>query len=320
MASMLVRSRGGYGFNTSFNRQSALIPKNQTNNALSPFGLMGGAAQGSKLKEVRARIKSVKSIEKITKTMKMIASSRLKAAQTRMEKNRPFYDGASKILNILSVDTSKRNLIIPCAADRGLCGAINSSIAKASRATINERLKQPNASVRLVLMGDKATQLLARDQAPRISFQFGYLTKKPFNFAAASVVADKIVKDETFDSASVIYNKFVASSAYTQATIDIPSPAQMLERKELADYEFEEDQRLWHVQDLFEFQMANSLYHAFCENTAAELGARVAAMDSASRNAVDMLKRLNIFYNRGRQAAITTELTEIISGAAAVSK
>jgi len=297
-----------------------LFPKSHTNNPLSPFGLMGGAAQGSKLKEVRARIKSVKSIEKITKTMKMIASSRLKAAQQRMEKNRAFFEGGSKILDIVQADTTKNNLIIPVAADRGLCGAINSSIARATRVVIQERLKSsPNGTLRLITMGDKAVQVLGRDQGERILFSFGDLSKKIFNFAAAGVVTERIMKEATFDSVSLIFNKFISAISYVQQTVNIPSPAQILENKALADYEFEEDQRIWHVQDLFEFELASTIYHAYCQGTAAELGARMAAMDSASRNAVDMLKNLNITYNRGRQAAITTELTEIISGAAAVS-
>jgi F-type H+-transporting ATPase subunit gamma len=313
MASMFVRS----GFAPSNARRTTLQPKNEFQNTLSPFGLNGGAQEASKLKEVRARIKSVKSIEKITKTMKMIASSRLKAAQTKMEKNRPFYDGASKILSKIPVDTTKTNLVFAVTADRGLCGAINSSIAKQLRLVVNER-KPSGAQFRLVPMGDKSTQLLVREFGSRVAFGVGDLSKKGFNFAGTSVVVDRILEQETFDNVTVIYNKFVSAISYSQEVQDIPSPAAFLESKELYDYEFEEDQRIFHTRDLFEFEMANLLYHAFCENSAAELGARMAAMDSASRNATEMLKALNIAYNRGRQAAITTELTEIISGASAV--
>jgi len=317
VASMLLRT--GLGLGGPRSSHHSLQPCNQSNNALSPFGLMGGSAQASKLKEIRARIKSVKSIEKITKTMKMIASSRLKAAQNRMEKSRPFYEGGAKILDFVPADITKNNLIIPVAADRGLCGAINSVIAKTTRATIQSRTKaNPSSTIRLVTMGDKAAQFLGRDQGDKIDFSFGDLGKKPFNFASASVVAERITKGPAFDSVTLIFNSFVSAISYTQDKKDVPSPAQLINNKALSDYEFEEDQRIWHVQDLFEFELANSLYHAFCESTASELGARMAAMDSASRNAVDMLKNLNIAYNRGRQAAITTELTEIISGASAV--
>jgi len=126
--------------------------------------------------------------------------------------------------------------------------------------------------------------------------------------------------EESFDSVSVIYNKFISVIAYNQVVQNLPSPSQILSRPEINDYEFEEDQRLFHVQDLFEFGLGATLYNAYCESAASELGARMSAMDSASRNAGDMLKNLNVTYNRKRQAAITTELTEIISGAAAVQQ
>jgi len=250
--------------------------------------------------------------------MKMIASSRLKGAQTRMEKNRPFYDASTKILNVLPAEPGKKNLIIAAAADRGLCGAINSSIAKIARATIAAKEKEPDTSIKVICMGDKSSQLLGRDQAHRISFAFGELSRKPFTFAAASIISERIMKEESFDTISLIFNRFGTAISYSQETRQIPSPALLLEQKGLSDYEFEEDQRAWHVQDLVEFVVASAVYHAYCDGSAAELGARMAAMDSASRNASDMLKSLSVSYNRGRQAAITTELTEIISGAAAI--
>jgi F-type H+-transporting ATPase subunit gamma len=281
---------------------------------------MGGAHSAGNLKEVRSRIKSVKSIEKITKTMKMIASSRLKAAQTKMEKNRPFYEGATKYLDPIPVDTTKKSLLIPVTADRGLCGAINSSIAKLTRTTIQTRSKEPDSEIRLINFGGKAHSLFARDQSNRVSFSVLELSKRPFFFDGIVPITEKIVQDESFDSASILYNKFVSVIAYSQDVKNIPSPAQLLSRPELNEYEFEDDQKLFQVQDLFEFTLGTTLFHAYCENAASELGARMSAMDSASRNAGDMLKALNIAYNRKRQAAITTELTEIISGAAAVQQ
>jgi len=137
---MLAGSRG-FGINKAVTSHHSLVPKSQTNNALSPFGQMGGAQEGSKLKEIKMRIKGVKSIEKITKTMKMIASSRLKAAQNRNDKNRAFFQGAAKIFSIIPAEISGKNLIIPVAADRGLCGAINSTIIKGTKNMMNNRLK-----------------------------------------------------------------------------------------------------------------------------------------------------------------------------------
>jgi len=311
---MLVRSRGFPNFSSPTARNSVFTP-NYGSNFLSPFGPLGGACSGGNLKETRGRIKSVKSIEKITKTMKMIASSRLKAAQTRMEKARPFYEGATKILDLLPVDTTKKNLLIPITADRGLCGAINSSIAKIARQIIDQRQE---SDIRLVDIGSKGASFFSRDQGRRIAFSADDLGKRPFGFASVSVITDKIMQEETFDSVTVIFNKFISVIAFSQVVRDIPSPAQLLSKVELSDYEFEEDQRIFHVQDLFEFELGATIYHGYAESAAAELGARMSAMDSASRNAGDMLKALNITYNRRRQAAITTELTEIISGAAAI--
>jgi len=172
----------------------------------------------------------------------------------------------------------------------------------------------------MVLFGDKSPPLFSRDVGNNVAFSVGELSKKPFTYGGASMIAQKIVKEETFDSATIVFNKFLSAMSYTQQTATIASPEQMLSRPEYEAYEFEEDQRLYHIQDLFEFQLSSTLYYAVCENFAAELGARMNAMDSASKNASEMLKALNISYNRKRQAAITTELTEIISGAAAVQK
>jgi len=153
-----------------------------------------------------------------------------------------------------------------------------------------------------------------------MAFSVGDVSRRPFSLATANLITDKILNEETFDSVTVISNKFVSLLVYNQVLKDIPSPSVLLKTKELYDYEFEDDARLFHAKDLFEFQLASTLYQAYTENVASELGARRNAMDSASKNAGEMLKALNLSYNRKRQAAITTELTEIISGAAAVGE
>jgi len=173
-----------------------------------------------------------------------------------------------------------------------------------------------------VTIGDKAIGGLARDPAvaKKVGFHASELSKKPFTFTGASVIAEKIMHEVTFDTATIFHNKFISAIAYGQEFTDIPSPAQLASRKEIFDYEFEEDDRVFQLTDLGEFELASTIYHAFMESNAAELSARMTAMDSATRNAQDMLKNLNIAFNRGRQAAITTELNEIISGASAVQQ
>jgi len=318
MASMLS-SRGFPALSSLSSRKSALEWKNPKN-LTSPFGPLGGAHSGGNLKEVRNRMKSVKSIEKITKTMKMIANSRLKSAQLRMEKSRPFYESLTKILKVLpGVDVSKRNVIVPVTSDRGLCGAINSSIAKATRQLMNSRAAaHPNATFRLVNLGEKSTGIFVRDQGNKVAFSATDLGKKPFGFASASFIAERILAEEPFDSLTVIHNKFISTIAYTQETKDVPSSTQFYERTDRVLYDFDgcdDDQQ---ILDFTELNVAATIYNSYAESVASELGARMSAMDSASRNAGDMLKLLNVFYNRRRQAAITTELTEIISGASAI--
>jgi len=314
---MLTRSRG-FGCTTKthvFSKQNH-NSFNNPSNVLSPFGPLGGSCSGGNLKDVRGRIKTIRSIEKITRTMKMIASSRLKAAQTRMEKARPFYEGASKVMKIIAADTGKRNLLIPVTADRGLCGSINSSIVKATRHMIEQRNLKEDLTI--VPVGSKGSGILGREFGNRIPFSFDDMGKKPY-FPSFSLLTEKIIKQvHNFDSITVLYNKFNSIISFTPESKDIPSPNQILSKIELSDYEFEDDQRIFQVQDLFEFELGALLYYSFVEGSASELGARMSAMDSASRNAKDMLKALNIAYNRKRQAAITTELTEIISGAAAI--
>jgi len=316
---MLGRSSGPRKFSL-FGHHQRNVETHVYNEFTSPFGRLGGAHSAGNLKEVRNRMKSVKSIEKITKTMKMIANSRLKAAQLRMEKSRPFARGSTSMLNFLpKVDTSKRNVIIPVNTDRGLCGAINSSISKLTRNVINERSHQhPEATFRLIPLGEKASSLYARDQAQRLAFIVGDLGKRPFNFSSASYIAEKILTEEPFDSITLIYNRFTSAISYTQEVKDLPSFTQFMDYQERADYDPEDGDDDQAYLDLTEFHVASTIFSAGVEGACAELSARMGAMDSASKNAGEMLKLLNVYYNRRRQAAITTELTEIISGASAI--
>jgi len=215
----------GFGISRNVTFQTNHTQKNPAFNVLSPLGQNGGVRHGSKLREIQARRKSVKSIEKITKTMKMIASSRLKASQVRMEKSRPFWQGATKVLEVLPAKMGEKNLIIPVAADRGLCGAINSNIIKGARAMVNAREKEyPNSQFRLVTVGDKSIQGLGRDQSSRVAFHIGDLSRKPFSFAGASVIAEKVMAEEKFDSITVLNNKFISPIAYGQENTKIQSP------------------------------------------------------------------------------------------------
>jgi ATP synthase F1 gamma subunit len=305
----------------------------------TPYSAQWGAVRhGSNLKDVRTRIKSVKAIQKITKTMKMIASSRLREAQRRVDvvkgfaagSNKPFEETTpvvevkertreSKELHPV-VAGAKTHLLVTVCSDRGLCGAINSSSAKLTKTLVREREAQ-GGKTQLMLIGDKATAQLQREYGDRVLFSAGDTTKRPINFLGIGMLLDRALHQskQQFDNVSVIFNHFNSIISYTTMHRDLGSFAKLLEKPEAFDaYEFEEDAHQVHLQDLYEFRLGSFLLNAIVENQAAELGARMSSMDNATRNAGEMLKKLNITYNRRRQAAITTELTEIISGAAAL--
>jgi len=285
----------------------------------SPF-TGDGVRFGNTLKEVRIRIKSVKSIEKITKTMKMIASSRLKGVQTRLMKARPFWEVPSEIFAEFKPENPQKKLFVAVTSDRGLCGGINTNLAKLVRSSVAEERKDPSKVVKVALIGDKAVPLLTRQMGKDIFLSVHETAKKPMHYSGVGVAFDVVLKDTQYDAVTIFYNKYHNVMSFEASKMVIPSASTMLANKDLYNYQFEDDNAFFQSQDLFEFGFASALYVGVCENVASELSARVAAMESASKNAGDMLKRLTIFYNRGRQAAITTELTEIVAGASAIAK
>lgn len=291
---------------------------------ISPVGTV---RHGSNLKETKDRIKSVQSIQKITKTMKMIASARLKGAQTRMEQARPFGDSATstlnRIQNLEEKSPKSNNLFVALSTDRGLCGSINSQIVRTTRSFVDN---EENGQSTMAILGDKAASQLIRTHADKISLSVVDLSKGGNNFFAVSVIADKLLSSETaadLDNIYVLYNKFNSVISFTPTLRHVATSKTMARKveegmAELDDFEFEDDFKLDHLGDLAQFHLASTMYTGVLENQASELGARMTSMDTATTNAGDMIKRLTIQYNRGRQASITTELNEIISGAEAL--
>jgi len=277
--------------------------------------LLNPVRHGSSLKEVKIRIKSVVSIKKITKTMNMIATARLKQAQTRMERARVFYNTVKGMEAFPAPTEVKKLTVVPVSSDRGLCGAVNANISKAVKAMLKET---KGVSFQLNCIGEKAPTQLARDYGNSIAWSAGDLGKKPFNFLTGSLLAQKVLSEES-DKISIIYNKFNNVISYTTTTQELSTPTSLSNRKDIFDeYEMEDDEHLFHIPDAAEYFTVAALLRAFADGNAAELGGRMSSMDNATRNAGEMIKKLTIMYNRRRQAAITTELTEIISGAAAV--
>jgi len=243
--------------------------------------------------------------------MKMIASSRLREAQNRMEQSRPFTRTAQDIS--APAPESGKTLFLPVCTDKGLCGGLNSFVVKTVKGLVKDG---DNSSI--VVFGDKGNSQLARGYGNKIHFSAGGASKKALNWHTSSIISERILEKD-FDKVTIVFNQFVSAIANEVVTHSIPGFAPIAESTDvLAQFEFEEEDRLTHTRDLLEFQLATVLYQAATENSAAELGSRMSAMDNATKNAGEMIKKLNITYNRARQAAITTELTEIISGAAAV--
>ena len=292
------------------------------------------------LKTLRNRIKSVKSTQKITKAMKMVAAAKLRRAQEAAEAARPYSERMERMLGALanSIKTPETapallsghyengarkdsvHLLLVLSSDRGLCGGFNGSIAKTARAEIRKRTAE-GKQVKVVTFGKKAYELLKNHVGKNIVERIDGLGRKPLAYTDAESLAKSLLARfdlKEFDSATVIYNAFqsaISQVVTIQQLIPLELPENVVESDAVYDFEPEEEAIL---QQLLPQNLAVQIYHALLENSASEQGARMAAMDNATRNAGEMIKKLTLVYNRSRQATITKELIEIISGAEAV--
>jgi F-type H+-transporting ATPase subunit gamma len=276
------------------------------------WSVIGQNRNFATLKEIQLRLKSVNSIAKITKSMKMIASTKMTRAQKSMEIARVF--GTTQTSLFAHADTKPteegNTLIVTVSSDRGLCGGIHSSVSKASRKLIEE-----SPSSQLVVLGDKAKAQLARSVRDNIKLSFNQIGKAVPTYAEACAIADTILKEKVeFDQAVIIYNHFRSVIAYEAETIPAYSEATFVKSGNFSTYEIEDDV----LENLQEFAFANSIYWGLVEGHAAEMAAKRTAMENATKNAGDMIDRLTLTYNRGRQAVITNELIDIITGASAL--
>ncbi|KAG1347806.1 ATP synthase subunit gamma, mitochondrial [Cocos nucifera] len=275
---------------------------------------------------VRNRMKSVKNIQKITKAMKMVAASKLRAVQVRTENSRGLWQPFTALLgDVPSVDV-KKNVIVTITSDKGLCGGINSTSVKISK-SLYKFTSGPEKETKYVILGEKGKVQMVRDSKNSIEMTITELQKNPLNYTQISVLADDILKNVEYDALRIIFNKFHSVVSFIPTVSTILSP-EVVERESESDgklgnldsYEIEGGETKAEVlQNLAEFQFSCVLFNAALENACSELGARMSAMDSSSRNAGEMLDRLTLAYNRTRQASITTELIEIISGASALT-
>ena len=287
------------------------------------------------LDDLKKRIKSVKSTQKITKAMKMVAAAKLRKAQENAEKGRPYSQKMQNlILNLtksindpdnapkLLVGTGKDEtyLCVVMTADRGLCGGFNSNICKLAKIYFKKFLKEKK-NLKIITVGSKGLDQIKRDYGKFVIKKFSFKEKKKITFNEAQVVGKEIIdlfNQKEFDKCILFYNNFKnVITQIPQAQQIIPTQITKSETKDEADtfsYEFEpeEDEIL---EDLLPKNISTQVFKAFLENAASEQGSRMTAMDNATRNAGDLVDKLTINYNRSRQASITKELIEIISGA-----
>ncbi|XP_075660293.1 ATP synthase subunit gamma, mitochondrial-like [Castanea sativa] len=274
---------------------------------------------------VRNRMKSVKNIQKITKAMKMVAASKLRAIQIKAENSRGVWQPFTALLgDNPSVDV-KKNVIITVSSDKGLCGGINSTSVKISKA-LQKLTSGPEKQSTYVVLGEKAKAQFIRDSKDNIELCITELQRNPLNYTQVSVLADDILKNVEYDALKIVFNKFHSVVSFPPTVATVLSPETVERESEsggnlgvLDSYEIEGGETKGEIlQNLAEFQFSCVMFNAVLENACSEQGARMSAMDSSSRNAGEMLDRLTLTYNRTRQASITTELIEIISGASAL--
>jgi F-type H+-transporting ATPase subunit gamma len=264
------------------------------------------------LREIENRLKSVRNIEKITKSMKMIASTKLAKAQRAMGVAKSYGVANTEVFKQSDVPTGGKQLFIVVSSDRGLCGGIHSSVTKFTRRLLQE---EGNTEAQLVVLGDKSKASLARIAPEHFLLSFNQIGKDIPSFADAAVIADYITSSGAeYDSVSIIYNKFISAMSYEASIMNVVNEGALRNAPAFLAYEMEDDV----TKDLTEFALANAVYAALVEGHAAEISAKRNAMDNASKNAGDMITSLQMKYNRGRQAVITNELIDIITGASAL--
>ena len=273
------------------------------------------------LQVVQQRMKSVSNIQKITKAMKMVAASRLKPAQDKAMASRGMVTPFFKLLGDLPGVETTKTLMVPISSDKGLCGGINGNVVKTSNVLL-ETAKDKESEVSMDVIGDKARGLMQRQVGDLFGTVMTDATKQPLTFGTASALAEQVAKDNE-GKALIVYNRFVSAISFkpTIATVlsgeEYEKAAENLENK-FDSYEVEGPDRAEFLLDLAEFKTGAVMYNALAENNTSELGSRMQSMESSSKNASEMLQKLTLLYNRTRQAAITTELIEIISGASAL--
>ena len=286
------------------------------------------------LDDLKKRIKSVKSTQKITKAMKMVAAAKLRKAQENAERGRPYSQKMQNIiLNLtnsindpqnapkllIGTGDDKKYLCVVLTADRGLCGGFNSNICKLAKINFKKILGE-GKTLKIITVGTKGLDQIKREYGKYVIKKFSFKEKKQISFNEAKIVGDEIVSlfdQNEFDKCILFYNNFKnVITQIPQAQQIIPAEKNSSDKtdEKTHSYEFEPDEDEI-LEDLLPKNISTQIFKALLENAASEQGSRMTAMDNATRNAGDLVDKLTINYNRSRQASITKELIEIISGA-----
>jgi len=286
------------------------------------------------LDDLKKRIKSVKSTQKITKAMKMVATAKLRKAQESAEKGRPYSQKMQNIiLNLTNSINDPQNapkllvgngndktyLCLVLTADRGLCGGFNSNICKLAKTNFKKILNE-GKELKIITVGSKGLDQIKREYGKYVIKKFSFKDKKKITFVEAETIGNEIINlfnNNEFDKCILFYNNFknvITQIPQAQQIIPAEKKLAVEENKNSISYEFEPDEDEI-LEDLLPKNISTQVFKAFLENAASEQGSRMTAMDNATRNAGDLVDKLTINYNRSRQASITKELIEIISGA-----
>jgi len=269
------------------------------------------------LKELDMRKKSVQSIEKITKSMKMVSAAKFARAERALKEAiaiGPSSTVATDKAGVEVDDAAENQLLIAVSSDRGLCGGIHSGICRNIRAHL---AAQPDSvNTKLVLVGDRARGIMARTHTDSILVSAAGIGKGPPTFSEASEIAKEITNSGfEYGKGTLLYNHFKNAGSYNVTARAVVGASQLAASESLSNYEDIDDDG---VMNYAEFNLANNIFYSMLQGAASEQSARMAAMENASSNAGEMIEKLQIQYNRTRQAVVTTELIEIISGAAAL--
>lgn len=287
------------------------------------------------LKDLKLRIESVKSTRKITKAMQMVAAAKLRRAQEAAESARPYAEKMREVVGNLAASAadsasaprilsgsgqSDTYLLVVSTAERGLCGGFNSSIVRMARARARELLED-GKTVKIITIGKKGREQLKREFESHFIEHVDLSGHRNIGYETAQGISDRILEmfeAEEFDIAYSYFSRFksVINQVPTERQL-VPVVVEAAEDSQGQFYNYEPEE-VELLADLLPKAIANEIYSALLENAASEQGARMSAMDNATRNAGEMIDKLTIVYNRSRQAAITKELIEIISGAEAL--